>query len=480
MLDRAPSPDTIDRIGRAHGRFDLRLLGEDAERLRADTRRLVTEYLAPRIARPDAPLVVVVVGVSGSGKSTLVNSLARRRISAEGTRRPSTQLPVAWTAGELPRTLDGVRRRVAGRLVDARRPPPEGIAIVDTPPPGLGDAEGRSVALQIIDVADACVLVAGGTRYADAASFDLAARAVGRGLPTVFVLNRLPAAPEIGRVLAGDFAVKLAERSLIERPSPELIVPIAEGPVSEDTGGLPGDWVTGLRKEIEAIADSQHRPEVVAGVVSRSAENLQSALTSLRAMLIAAEGRRVRLSDPVRIAYGRAADDLIRAVRTGAYAEPSGDAETFATTLASAAARRAAHASAEVAEHWAGMAPEMVDPSQIGHGPDVPKAARERIGWWEDDLPSLAFEVAAKRLRGRGARRMVESVRRTVADRSRVPVGREARLMRRLPGVVEAARARLEDELVGILDTDAIRFAAALGPSAPDGLLAELTYEALG
>jgi hypothetical protein len=477
MFDRAPSPDTIDRIGRALGRFDLRLLGDDEERLRIHTQHLASEYLAPRLRSPDSPLVVAVVGVSGSGKSTLINSIARRRISAEGRLRPTTTEPVAWAGDELPGTLDALRHRLPGRLVDTLRPPPKSLVIVDTPPPGVTGPDGDSIAAQILDVADACILVTGGTRYADGAGFDLAARAQARGIPTVFVLNRLPATPELSGVIVGDFAAKLAARGHIERAASELIVPISEGPVSEDSGGLPGDWITGLRKEVETLADPESRPSLLEHVVARSTLILVGALASLRAMLITAEARRADLTDPVRIAYGRAADDLLLAVRSGEYAETGFDPDTFADTLAAAAARRASRASREVTDRWAEMAPELVDSSKLGHGPDVPAAAHERISWWEADLPSLAAELGSKRLRDRNAGRLIDTVRLSIADRHHVPRGKYARLMRKLPGMVDAARLLLEEELVGILDADSNRFTASLGPSLPDGLLADLTLE---
>lgn len=477
MFERAPSPDTIGRIGRALGRFELSLLGAESERLRIETHSLATEYLAPRLREPDGALVVAVVGVSGSGKSTLVNSIARRRISAEGPLRPTTTEPIAWAGGALPGTLDSLRHRLPGRLVDTLRPPPPGVVVVDTPPPGVVDAAGVSIASQVLDIADACVLVAGGTRYADGAGFDLAARAARRGLPMVFVLNRLPATPEMARVIVGDFAAKLAARGHIDRAAPELIVPIAEGPVSGETGGLPGDWITGLRKEVEAIADPQARPAILEGIVARSTGLLARALTELRSMLIAAEGRRVELLDPVRIAYGRAADDLIQAVRSGAYAETAVDRETFAATLAAAAARRASRAAREVVERWAVLAPDLIDPEQIGHGPDVPAAARDRIAWWEEEIPGLVLDGGgSKHLRRRPARRLTETVRRSVGDRRHVPAGRDARSAARFPWLVEAARGRLEEELVGILDADSQRFTASLGAGAPAGLLAELSW----
>jgi hypothetical protein len=64
----------------------------------------------------------------------------------------------------------------------------------------------------------------------------------------------------------------------------------------------------------------------------------------------------------VRIAYGRAADDLVLAVRSGEYAETAADPEVFAATLAAAAARRASRASREVVERWADLAPGLVAP----------------------------------------------------------------------------------------------------------------------
>ncbi len=487
MSERAQSPDptdgpsssaAVERIGRALGRFDLSLLGDDADTRRAGAQRLATDYLVPRLREPDGALVIAIVGVSGSGKSTLLNSLARRRISAEGLRRPTTVGAVAWSGGDLPGTLDALRRRLPGRLVDTLRPPPDGIVIVDTPPPGVTDEQGRSIAEQILDVADACVLVAGGTRYADVIGFDLADRAAARGLPTVFVLNRLPPTPEIGRVIAGDFAAKLAGRGLIDRPSPELIVPIVEGPVSEDTGGLGGDWVTGLRKEIEALADPDNRPLVLRQVLHRSLSVLRRSLLELRPMLIEYESRRSDLADPVRIAYGDQADALIASLRSGAYAETGADRATFAATLASAAARRAARASRRAAERWGALAPDLVDTAQIGHGPEVPAAATERIGWWEAEVPGLATAIAESRVGARRGRRLTDAVRRSVADRTFSPSRRDARVLRRFPGIVDAARGRLEEELAGILDADANRFLRPLGPGLPDGLLADLRLEA--
>lgn len=438
---------------------------------------MVTEYLIPRLSDPDGPVVVAVVGVSGSGKSTLVNSIARRRISAEGTRRPTTTEPVAWTGSGLPPTLDALRRRIPGRMVDTLRPPPEGIVLVDTPPPGVLDDEGESVAGQILAVADACLLVAGSSRYADAAGFELAERARRRGIPTVFVLNRVPAGPEASAVLVADYAAKLAGRGLLDRAEGELVVTVTEGPVSEDGGGLPGEWVAGVRKELEALADPLERIGLVLSGLGHASALLDESLSRLRGMLISAETRRVSLLDPARISYGRAADEMLRDVRDGAFAETGADHDTFVAALSAGAARRAGRAARTVAERWDSLAPEMLDQEMFGHGPGVLAAARERLEWWSADLPSLAEEQSGRPVRRRRRERLVDTIRRASVDRRFEPRRREARILERHPGALDAARQRLEEELSGIIHADSMRFLERLGPGSPDGLLSHMTVD---
>ncbi len=67
---------------------------EDARRIGAALVSQLDDYLLPRLARLDAPLLVVVGGSTGAGKSTLVNSLVRTPVSAAGVLRPTTRSPV--------------------------------------------------------------------------------------------------------------------------------------------------------------------------------------------------------------------------------------------------------------------------------------------------------------------------------------------------------------------------------------------------
>ena len=52
------------------------------------------DYVLPRLANLDAPLLAVIGGSTGSGKSTIVNALLRERVSNPGVIRPTTRQPV--------------------------------------------------------------------------------------------------------------------------------------------------------------------------------------------------------------------------------------------------------------------------------------------------------------------------------------------------------------------------------------------------
>src|SRR5699024_630024 len=54
----------------------------------------IDDYILPRLANIDAPLLAVVGGSTGSGKSTLVNAIVGRQVSTSGVIRPTTRQPV--------------------------------------------------------------------------------------------------------------------------------------------------------------------------------------------------------------------------------------------------------------------------------------------------------------------------------------------------------------------------------------------------
>src|SRR3954463_15343956 len=75
--------------------FDLQVPGvSEARRVRDEVVAQIDDYLLPRLASMDAPLLIVVGGSTGAGKSTLVNSLVGASVSQSGVLRPTTRAPV--------------------------------------------------------------------------------------------------------------------------------------------------------------------------------------------------------------------------------------------------------------------------------------------------------------------------------------------------------------------------------------------------
>ena len=86
--------DALDAVRELRNALAATSLPTDAA---ADARAVVNQfddYILPRLANLDAPLLAVIGGSTGSGKSTLVNGLLRERVSNPGVIRPTTRQPV--------------------------------------------------------------------------------------------------------------------------------------------------------------------------------------------------------------------------------------------------------------------------------------------------------------------------------------------------------------------------------------------------
>jgi predicted GTPase len=186
-------------------RLPLDLPGADAQRGAAgELTRQLDDYVLPRLATIDAPLLAVVGGSTGAGKSTLVNSLIGRRVSAPGVIRPTTRAPVlvhhvddaAWFDDA--RILPGLARS-SGRAEDTRSLQlvpdaaiPRGLAVLDAPDIDSVVAENRSLAAQLLAAADLWLFVTSAARYADAVPWDFLLSAAQRSAAVAVVLDRVP------------------------------------------------------------------------------------------------------------------------------------------------------------------------------------------------------------------------------------------------------------------------------------------------
>jgi hypothetical protein len=245
------------------------------------------DYLLPRLARLDAPLLVVVGGSTGAGKSTLVNSLVQARVSAAGVLRPTTRSPVlvcnpadsSWfRQGEL---LPGLTRTnepsdQPGTLHLVSAPAlPAGLAFLDAPDIDSVVDANRALAGQLLAAADLWLFVTTAARYADAVPWELLRTARARGTAVAMVLDRVP--PEAADEIAAHLSEMLAAQDLGAAP---LFV-------------LPETWVDGqglLPEKVTAplsawfgrlAADAEARSAVVRQTLDGAIAALHPTVTAL-------------------------------------------------------------------------------------------------------------------------------------------------------------------------------------------------------
>ncbi len=210
----------LSRLRAAIGGTSYPLVMPSAEEARRVGRALVAQlddYLLPRLARLDAPLLVVIGGSTGAGKSTLVNSLVRAPVSSAGVLRPTTRSPVLvshpsdlpwFRKGEL---LPGLTRTAEPssdpqtlQLVAAPALGP-GLAFLDAPDIDSVVDRNRQLAAQLLAAADLWLFVTTAARYADAVPWELLTTARLRGTVIALVLDRVPAGA------AGEVSAHLGE-----------------------------------------------------------------------------------------------------------------------------------------------------------------------------------------------------------------------------------------------------------------------------
>lgn len=469
----------LGAVAAALNAFDLRLVDSGADARRAAVARTITDYLLPRLDDPTAPLVTAVVGPSGSGKSTLVNSLAETKLCPTGPLRPTTRYPVAWSDDPLPASFDGVRSRLGGSTVTAKKRAPDGMVVVDTPPPDVrGPAGFAPPAADVLEVADVCVFVASSLRYADVSGWDLLRIVARRNIPSVFVLNRLPLDTGAQRLLLEDMARRLAGHDLVPRPDPQLVLGIPESPVIVNIGGLFPNEIEPLRKELNRLADPQARLQITSNTVAAALAEVEDRVAAVREVAAEEQMLRAGLTAMVADAYGPAIARLQAAAESGGIAELAGSDDGAADVLSRVVTRESGRSARRAAGAWElhpiGETIVEARPWLWSHGSSTPETAFETIRAWLGTLEDVVLEWTGRWRIGR-RRRLVEAVRRGALDRSWIPSRRQLRRLEALGGAVITARRDLGERLVAILEADAGRFTEELGPPIPDAVIDRLT-----
>ncbi|WP_285734693.1 GTPase [Nocardiopsis sp. ATB16-24] len=215
--DRAPVPDdnrfeqvleTLRRQIRDLEFAEALPGAEEGRTLQADVLAQLSDYVLPRVRRPDIPLLIAVAGSTGAGKSTLVNSLVGEQVTTTGVRRPTTNSPVLacnpadvdWfgESSFIP-SLPRVRQQglaMPGKdgmlVLAATEAMPQGVALLDTPDVDSAVAAHHEFAAKFLDAADLWVFVTTSTRYADARVWEFLQVARDRDTSLAVVLSRVP------------------------------------------------------------------------------------------------------------------------------------------------------------------------------------------------------------------------------------------------------------------------------------------------
>ncbi len=291
----------------------------NAERLTAasrDSAGQLDDYVLPRLAQIEAPLVAVVGGSTGAGKSTLVNSLIGRVVSKPGVIRPTTRSPVLvhhpddarWFTDD--RILPGLSR--ASQASDDTRSLhlvpeptlPRGLAVLDAPDIDSVVVENRRLAAQLLSAADLWLFVTSAARYADAVPWDYLASAVDRSAAVAVVVDRVPPAamadvpPHLGQMMT--------ERGLAS--SPLFAVPET---TTDADGLLPDVAVAPIRGWLAALAADQ---STRARVVMQTLDGAISSLTRHAPEIAAAVDDQVEALDQLRADAAASYEEAVRAV----------------------------------------------------------------------------------------------------------------------------------------------------------------------
>ncbi|MCW2876099.1 MAG: putative transporter [Sphaerisporangium sp.] len=309
-----------------HDLFPL-AIGDVAAHRRAlkELRGQLDDYLLPRVAAMDAPLLAVVGGSTGAGKSTLVNSLADADVTEPGVLRPTTLAPtlVANPADEVWFTRQNVLPGLARTTGHGRGEPGTlRVVTVDTLPPGLAllDAPdidsvvtaNREIAAQLLAAADLWLFVTTASRYADEVPWGFLRSARERSTALAVVLDRVP--PDALQPVTAHLNRLLDANGLAGTPLfsvPEVVLP-------EENARLPEAAVRAVRDWLAAIAaDAQARAEVVRRTLSGA---LDSITIRVPALADEADRQRAGLADlrvSVESAYGAAMATFDDGIRDG-------------------------------------------------------------------------------------------------------------------------------------------------------------------
>ena len=445
----------------------------------------VRKYLLHRLREPDTPLVAAVVGLTGVGKSAILNSLAQDRISPTGSVRPTTTHGVLWAhrdhaARYWTEFVGRVTEQIGPNtdVVIGDDPLTKHLTFVDTPPLELSPHATGTTAADAVMFADLCIFVTSVARYADAAPLALLEAARARGIPTLFVMNRLPRDASARAAVVSDFADKLVAAGLLPAPDPSFIFTIEDAEGLRWHGGMAIDSVRSLRAELSELSDPEFREVVIDETAEATMLAVADRADLVATLLRSQENHRRGLLAMVDRAYQAAGDRLTQTIGAGDLRSVASRRSWSGARddLGGSITRAAGTAAQDSARGWADEGSALLTGGFEGlrrHGAGAAAAAIEELDAWHE---SLAPRAVRRRRRGRRLRKRIDALWRAALDPSAAP-----RVWKKNGAHhIAEARADLGMAMVGALTRDAERFGRRLGPAIDEdavaGVIAAVRY----
>ncbi|WP_257161928.1 dynamin family protein [Corynebacterium cystitidis] len=296
--------------------------------IQAEARAIVAQlddYILPRLANIDAPLLAVVGGSTGSGKSTLVNAIVGKRVTTAGVIRPTTRQPVLVTNPadqewfNSPHVLPGLAREQGAPAANAEATSlrlattdslDQGLALLDAPDFDSIDDKNRALASQLLAAADLWVFVTTPARYADQLVWDFLHDAAGRNIEVIVILNRVD--EDSMQTVPDDLRRMMEEAGLGE--STMFVVPYV---IDFDTF-LPDQPIAPIRDHLRHLAgDASARRAMAAKTVEGALRTLLSRVDAVVEQKADNEEFARHLSQAIEAHYQRATQHVIDATSDG-------------------------------------------------------------------------------------------------------------------------------------------------------------------
>lgn len=292
--------------------FPLELPGVDhARALRRRVAAQLDTHLVPRLRQASLPTIVVVGGPTGSGKSTLVNAVAGSEVTATGVVRPTTRRPVLVARADDVALL--ADHPVLDRSTVVTADVPRGLVLLDAPDLDSVEEANRTLAVELVEVADVWLFVTTATRYGDAVPWTVLEAVRRRGITVGVVLDRAPA--DALDTVRRDLLTRLDGAGLGSVPL--FVVPDA-GPL---TGPLAPGYAHEVADWLRLVATRAGSRELVARTIRGVWSPLRREVRELLDAVVAQTDAAATLAAAAAAAVPPVADELEAALRTGALAD---------------------------------------------------------------------------------------------------------------------------------------------------------------